>query len=63
MKKLDSVLKNALLKKAQGYTFTEEEYITDKSGKPGKVKVTKKYQPPGLSVIKIIQDYKLRGLW
>lgn len=63
MEKLDDDIKKALLKKAQGYTYTEEEYITDKSGKPGKVKVTKKYQPPDLAAIKIIQDYKLKGLW
>lgn len=63
MKKLDEDIKCALLKKARGYTYTEEEYIADKSGKPGKVKVTKKYQPPDLAAIKIIEDYKHKGLW
>lgn len=63
MEKLTNDIKDALTKKAQGYTYTEEEYITDKSGSAGKVKVTKKFKPPSLAAIKIIQEYKSKGMW
>lgn len=63
MDKLDDEIRNALLKRAKGYNYTEEEYITDKSGKQGKVKVTKKYMHPDLTAIKIIENYKSKGVW
>lgn len=56
----DSDLKKALLKKALGFVSDEivEEYTLDEEGNSvlNKRKVTKKYNPPDLSAMKVLLD-------
>ena len=58
----ENELKKALLKKAFGYTFDEivEEYSLDEDGMPklSKRKVTKKFNPPDISAVKMLLESK-----
>lgn len=47
-------IKEALLKRATGYEYEEKEVVADKTGKPGKVKITKKHMPADLEAIKLV---------
>lgn len=60
MKKIDSKLKKALIKKAFGYTQEEtiEEYVKQEDEVVlSKKKVTKKDVAPDLTAIKLMMDY------
>ena len=52
-------IKDALIKRAIGYEYEEKEIIADKTGKPGRVRITKKHMPPDINAIKYImsEDY------
>jgi len=66
MDKFDNVedeIKQAIIKKAKGYEYEEKEVIADKNGRPGKVKITKKYMPPDLAAIKTIKRFIDTGRW
>ena len=62
----DSDLKKALLKKALGFVSDEivEEYTLDEEGNSvlNKRKVTKKYNPPDLSAMKVLLDKAMKVL-
>lgn len=61
--KIDENLKNALLKKANGYDYEEKIIEANKEGKPLKIKVIKKHVPPDLNAIKEIDFLKGIGRW
>ena len=48
-----------MLKRAIGYEYEEKEITADKTGKPGRVRITKKHMPPDINAIKYImsEDY------
>lgn len=54
--------KDALIKKALGFDVDEivEEYCTDENGKPvlSKRKITKKYNPPDTTALKILLEQR-----
>lgn len=56
-------VKEALLKRATGYEYEEKEIVADKTGKPGKVKVTKKHLPPDLDAIRTVLSKIERDEW
>lgn len=52
MTNIDNLMKESLLKRAQGYEYEEKEVILNaKSGKPEKVKVVKRHMPPDMKAI------------
>ncbi len=57
---MEDKLKKALMKKAFGYTFNEvtEEYSTNENGDSvlTKKKVTKKFNPPDVTALKILLE-------
>lgn len=55
--------KQALQKLADGYDFEEREVIANKSGKPEKVKIFKKHNPPDIRAIQMIEQLKMAGKW
>ena len=49
---------------ATGYEYEEREAIyTDQSGKPEKIRVTKKHSPPRMDAIKEVQALIAMGAW
>ena len=63
MDKLNNDIKDALLKRATGFEYQEQKITSDKNGKIINVEVNKKYQLPDLAAIKIIENYKQKGMW
>lgn len=64
MTNIDNLMKESLLKRAQGYEYEEKEVILNaKSGKPEKVKVVKRHMPPDMKAIEQIQYLKSIGKW
>ena len=63
MEESDRKIREALLKKATGYEYEEKEIVQDKSGKNPKIKVTRKYMPPSIEAIRMIDLMKKTGEW
>lgn len=61
--KFDDEMKKAMIKRALGYDYEEKEIIAGKSGKPEKIKVTKKHVPPDLKTIERIRYLQSIGKW
>lgn len=56
-------INQSLIKLAEGFEYEEKEIIADKSGRTTKMKIVKKYYPPDLSAIKLIQARIDNGKW
>jgi len=62
-KEVEDKVKEALLKRALGYEYEEKEILADKSGKTGKVKITKKHIPADLTAISLVITKIQNGKW
>jgi len=60
---LDKDLQSALLKRAMGYDYNEQEVVRTKDGKETKARYIRKHIPPDIAAIKRIQEMIEMGLW
>lgn len=61
---IDTKIKEALEKRAYGFEIEEKEFIKNKNNEnTGRIKVTKKYIPPDVTVLRTILQLKQAGKW